>query len=199
MRWLLALCYPLLSHFALVRRQSRLEWLALMVLFGACFYAELRRGRRGEWLAFAAFAAAIGGLMWIDTQTYALFLPPMIFPALALLKFAGSLLPGRTPLVTQIATAAHGGTLPDELPAYTRAVTWSWTLILIAILAIDAALLAFGSREQWSLWANFIGYIFVGAVFVIEYIVRRIRFRDIEQQGFVDNLRTIIQARAHVG
>lgn len=198
MRWLLALCYPLLSHFALVRRQSRLEWLALMVLFGAIFYKELRRGQRSEWLAFAAFAAAVGSLMWIDGQTYALFLPPMIFPALALLKFVDSLLPSRTPLVTQIATAAHGGALPDELRAYTHALTWSWTLILIAILSVDAALLAFGSREQWSLWANFIGYVFVGAVFVIEYIIRRIRFRDLVQQGFVDNLRTIIQARAHV-
>jgi len=198
-RWLLALCYPLLSHLALMRRQSSLEWLALIVLFGACFYSGLRRGQRHEWLAFAAFAAAIGGLMWIDTQTCALLLPPLIFPALALLKFAGSLRPGHTPLVTQIAAAAHGSALPDELPAYTHAVTWSWTLILIVILIIDAALLAFGSREQWSLWVNFIGYVVVGAVFVIEYLIRRIRFRDLAQQGFIDNLRNIVQARAHAG
>jgi uncharacterized membrane protein len=199
MRWLLAACYPLLSHFALMRRQASLEWIALMVLFAACFYSGLKRGRRYDWLAFAAFAAAVGGLMLIDTQTYALYLPPMVFPVLALLSFAGSLLPGREPLVTQIARTAHGGTLAPELIPYTRAVTWSWTLILIGILSIDAALLWFGSRELWSLWANFVGYVVVGAVFVIEYLYRCLRFRQLRQQSFLGHLRALIQVRPHAG
>lgn len=199
MRWLLAACYPLLSHFALMRRQASLEWIALMVLFAAAFYSGLKRGRRYDWLAFLAFAALVGGLMRVDTQAYALYLPPMVFPALALLSFAGSLLPGRTPLVTQIATVAHGGTLAPEWVPYTRTVTWSWTLILIGILGIDVALLCFGSRELWSLWANFIGYLVVGAVFVIEYAYRRLRFRKLQQQSFAEHLRTLTQVRPHVG
>ncbi|MDB5986538.1 MAG: hypothetical protein JWR16_1591 [Nevskia sp.] len=199
MRWLLAACYPLLSHFALMRRQPDLEWIALMVLFAACFYSGLKQGRRYDWLAFAAFAALVGGLMLIDTQAYALYLPPMVFPVLALLSFAGSLLPGREPLVTQIATAAHGGTLAAEFVPYTRAVTWGWTLILVGILGIDVALLCFGSRELWSLWANFIGYLVVAAVFVLEYVYRRIRFRKLQQQSLVEYLRTLTQVRPHVG
>ena len=199
MRWLLAACYPLLSHLALMRNAAALEWIALMVLFAACFYDGLQQLRRYDWLAFAGFSLAVGALMRVDVHNYALYLPPLVFPTLALLSFAGSLLPGRKPLVTQIAVVAHRGALPTELVSYTRAVTWSWTLVLFGILVFDAALLRLGTREQWSLWANFIGYLFVAAVFLTEYVYRRLRFRHLRGPGFFENLRTLRQVRGQVG
>ena len=196
MRWLLAACYPVLAHLALMRQQAALEWIALTALFAAVFYTGLRNGRRFEWLAFAVFAGATGALILVDAHGYALYLPPLVFPSLVLISFACSLLPGRVPLVTRIATFEHGGQLPPQLVAYTHRLTWMWSGLLALVLSVDAALLAFGSRESWSLWANFYGYLFVGAVFAVEYIYRRLRFRKLPQPGVVKYIRRLAQAGA---
>lgn len=196
MRWLLAACYPLLAHLALMRRDPVLEWAALVSLFAAFFYAGLKRGAGFEWLAFLGLAGASAVVMAVDAQGYALYLPPLVFPSLALLSFAGSLRSGQVPLVTRIARAAHHGALPAALLPYTRRVTWIWTGVLCFVLGVDALLLVRGSREVWSLWANFYGYIFVGAVFVVEYLYRRLRLPGLNPPGgLLGHIRTVTQTR----
>lgn len=114
-------------------------------------------------LAFRASIGAFSGLMHAALNL------------VLLMVFGGSLRPGRTPVVTVIARAAHG-TLPPELIPYTRAVTWLWAGFAAAQLIVSPLLLAFAPLETWSLFVNGLDMPAILALFAAEYAYRRHRF-----------------------
>jgi uncharacterized membrane protein len=198
MRVLLLIAYPLLAHASVVMQSPRLEWAALSVLAAACLHGGLRAGQARTWLAFALIVAALAALTRAGGGRYALYLPSLVAPLLVLIPFAGSLLPGRTPLVSRIAALVHSP-LPAVLVGYTRRVTWLWTLAILLFAGIDIALMAFADRETWSLYANGWAYMLLGTVFVGEYLWRRLRFPDLDQPGFADYLRLVVRNPPHLG
>ena len=73
-------------------------------------------------------------------------LPGMLSAVFAMM-FAGSLLPGRTPMCLAFAKRISGGIMPAGAESYCRRLTWVW----FAILAFNAALsccivMSFGRR-----------------------------------------------------
>ena len=93
-----------------------------------------------------------------------------------LVLFGGSLLPGRTPVVTRIARAARGPLSP-ELLQYTRIVTWTWAAFAGLQLLGSAVLLTFAPPAIWSLFVNGLD---MPAMLILgggEYAYRRYRFR----------------------
>ncbi|GAC1629742.1 MAG: hypothetical protein NVS9B10_21380 [Nevskia sp.] len=185
--------YPLLVHLAVLRHSALLAGLALFLLALVTLYAPLAAGRRGAWLALLGIAALlvllpVGGTSWL------LYLPPIAFPLVILASFAVSLLPGRTPLVSAIAARVHG-LLPPALAAYTRRVTWLWTLVIAGMLAVNLELSFGGSREAWSLFTNGGDYLLLVSVFLLEYLWRRARFRGLPEPSFADYLRLVLRHR----
>jgi uncharacterized membrane protein len=113
------------------------------------------------------------------------------------------------PLIERIVRALNDGQVhhPD-VPAYARAWTRSWAVLLLslatlnlllALLATPSGLLhAFGITPVpavplavWSLFANFLNYAIVAIVFVAEYVYRGRRFPRHDYGGFVGFLRRI--------
>ena len=83
------------------------------------------------------------------------------------------------------------GTLSDELAAYTRTLTWLWTL-LFAGAALASLLLALsGNRDAWSLFTNLVNYLLVAALFLGEFVYRRLRFRNYRHQSPFQLLRNV--------
>lgn len=87
--------------------------------------------------------------------------------------FGRSLLPGRTPLCTQLASQIHGPQTPVEL-RYTRGATWVWfafyTLLAVAILIVFLR----ASPRAWSLFTNFGSFGLMAALFLADHGLRRL-------------------------
>ena len=133
--------------------QSRLRFVALVLL------------------ALIALALA---LRWEQLERH--------FPSLFFLEHAGAnlllavifgrtLAPGQEPIVTRFARIMHPE-LPPEVVRYTRKVTIAWTTFFLALFAFSCGLYSGGFIEAWSLLANILSPILIGAMFVLEYAVR---------------------------
>jgi uncharacterized membrane protein len=184
--------YSLLSHFSAIRAEPHLQWLALVVLCVIPQYSALLAGRWRNWLLLGVLAAALYALTFAGGGLYAMMLPPVLLPASVAAFFFATLRPGQVPLVTRMATLERGP-LPRELLDYTRAVTVAW-VVLCSALALAAALLAvLAPTPVWSLFANFIAYLLLGAMFAGEYAWRRIRFRHLPHGSFADFVRFLVR------
>ena len=89
--------------------------------------------------------------------------------------FGRTLLAGHEPLVTRLALIVHKQ-LPPPILRYTRTVTIAWTLFFAAMGLLAILLYAFAPRAAWSAFINLLTLPCVVAMFVVEYIVRRLRF-----------------------
>lgn len=197
MFWL-ALGYPLLAHLSVMLHDQRLQWLALVWLLGIALGGPLLQRRLWAWAVLLVGGSGSYGLVMAGNGLYALFIPPAVIPAALFLLFASSLRTGETPLVTRIATLMHDGPLPDDLAVYTRHVTQLWCCVC-ATLFVSAVLLAlFATPQLWSVMTNVIHYLLLGAVFVLEYAYRRIRFRHHEHLGLFQFLRRLAQTRIRI-
>jgi uncharacterized membrane protein len=194
LRFALFFAYALCAHLSVLRGSALLELASLSALAAGLLYPALRRGQAGAWLGLGGSVAMLAALSVSAGGRYILYLPSVVLPSLALFGFARSLLPGHTAMVSEIADRVHGP-LPPVVIAYTRAVTWMWTLIIAAVLALDLYLIFSGPREAWSAFANCYIYLSLAAVFLLEYLYRRWRFRRLQQPGLVDYLRLLARQR----
>jgi len=90
--------------------------------------------------------------------------------------FASTLRAGHEPMITRFARAERG-VLEVDLAAYTRALTWVWVALFVAVAVIDAVLAAAGTRVAWLAFTAAGGYLLVAALFLGEWVYRRRRFR----------------------
>jgi len=188
----LVLSYPLLSHFSAVLGLPLLQWLALVVLCAVPQYAALCAGRARNWLLLLLLA----GLLFLLTQAgggiYALWIPPVVLPAMAAALFIGTLRAGEVPLVTRMARLERG-VLPPELVGYTRNVTLAWAWLLSAMTAAAVLLALFAPLWLWSLFTNFVCYGLLGLMFAGEYAWRRWKFRHLPHPGFAAFVRFLLR------
>lgn len=189
----LMVLYAGLVHLAVVRHDLLLQWLALVVLCVIPQYAALRAGKLRHWLLLGLLAALLYVLTRIGGGIYALFLPPVVVSGMVLSVFAATLRPGQEPLVTRMAAISRGGTLPPEMAPYTRNVTWAWVLLMASQVLASIVLALFAPLWVWSAYTNFIAYGLLALAFVVEYVVRRLRFRHLPHQSFMEYLRSLVQ------
>ena len=72
---------------------------------------------------------------------------PGMLSAIFAMMFAGSLLPGRTPLCLAFAERISGGIMPDGAETYCRRLTWVWFAILTFNAMLSCCLvLSFGRQ-----------------------------------------------------
>jgi uncharacterized membrane protein len=63
--------------------------------------------------------------------------------------------------------------LPSAGVIYTRRVTQIWCAFFIANGSLAAYTAMYSSREIWALYNGFIAYLLMGAMFSVEWLVRR--------------------------
>jgi uncharacterized membrane protein len=198
MLWL-ALGYPLLAHLSVVLADSRLQWLALVWLMVLALWSALSQRRRWAWIGLAVAATLLYALVTAGHGLYALYVPPAAIPAALFTAFTASLRAGQEPLVTRIARAMHEGELPADLVMYTRHVTCLWCAVCGALFVSAVLLALYAPAPVWSLMTNLVHYLVLGAVFVLEYTWRRIRFRHHPHLGPVAFLRRMAKVRIRPG
>lgn len=180
-----ALATPFALHAAIATGRLAGPAAALAAAQAAGLAAYALRTRRGwqRWagcglaaLLLLALAArllrpALGdvGMMAVSGVSHA------IINGSLLLLFARSLRPGRTALVTSMATRLRGPLAP-AMQTYTRTVTKTWCCFFTGQLLLSALLLTFASHAAWSLFVNVLDLPLVATMFAAEYTVRMVRF-----------------------
>lgn len=209
----LALMYPVTAFVAARQHSTALTVTAIGVLCGAVLVPSLWRGRAGAWLTVPLIALGLWWLAHVQGNAVSLYAPPVLIPGFLAWVFGYTLGGGRTPLIAQMVTLIHppGDRIDDSVWPYARRLTLAWTLLLAVIALINlllAALLSPGglllaagieppiavTHDQWSLFANLLGYLLIAAFFVCEYAYRRRRFPQQPYRNFFDFLRRTIAA-----
>jgi uncharacterized membrane protein len=165
--------------------------IALGPAFAVLLFVALR-SRRLVWFALAA-GIVVGPAILLARQgvgALTLLYPlPSVSLYLALLWWFGrTLSPGREALVTGLARYVHG-TLPPEMEAYTRRVTWAWCVFFAGMALTSVTLFALAPLEVWSLFANVLTTPLVVLMFVVEYIYRVSRYRNFAHVSLLTTVR----------
>ena len=178
--WVLVLSYPPAVHVAMWLNKEELAVAALVLLAAGMtlllLTGKARRGGANVGFALALVVALTAVALLYRPMLPVLFLPVLINAALCMV-FGRTLLSGREPLLTRFARL-HEPSLPVEVAAYTRTLTTLWSLFFAAMTLESLALASFADRPTWSLFANFLNYLFVAIFFGFEYGYRRWRFRN---------------------
>ncbi len=179
----LFIAYPAVAHFGRpATAVALLATLAAYIVASLCFRHPLR------WFVPPAAGVAV---FWASPPVeWPLFVPPILVNATLAWLFGRTLVRGRVPLIARFAVMEQG-TLSAELAAYTRTLTWLWTLLFIAAALLSLALAMSGHRDAWSLFTNFINYLLVAALFLGEFVYRRLRFRNYRHHSPLQLLRNI--------
>lgn len=189
----LSVGFAFLAHAAIVEGVPPAVGAALSLVplaLLALWAARRAHHRVGVLVAIAAAAAGLA-FGWQELERH--------FPDLFFLEHAGAnlalgilfgrtLAAGREPLVTRFAGIIHGE-LPPEVASYTRKVTVAWTLFFATMFTLSCILYLGRFLEAWSLLANILTPILVGAVFVIEYAVRNRALPHWERVGILGGVR----------
>lgn len=179
----LFVAYPAVTHFGRpATAVALLATLAAYIVASLCLRHPLR------WLVPPAAGVAV---FWASPPAeWLLFVPPILINALLAWLFGRTLVHGRVPLIARFAVMEQG-TLSAELAAYTRMLTWLWTLLFISAALLSLALAMSGHRDAWSLFTNFINYLLVAALFLGEFAYRRLRFRNYRHHSPLQLLRNV--------
>jgi uncharacterized membrane protein len=179
----LFVAYPAVTHFG-----KPAAALALLATLAAYIVASLCVRHPLRWLAPPAAGVAV--FLAAPPAEWLLFVPPILINAMLAWLFGRTLVHGRMPLIARFAVMEQS-TLSDELAAYTRTLTWLWTLLFIAAALFSFALAMSGHRDAWSLFTNFINYLLVAVLFLGEFVYRRLRFRNYRHHSPLQLLRNV--------
>ena len=97
-------------------------------------------------------------------------------------------------MISWFARLVRGTELPPDIARYTRWSTVIWTAFFVSMALASAALAVLATPHTWSVFTNGIDYILVGALFVGEYVFRRVRYAHHEHRPFADVVRTVVRA-----
>lgn len=197
----LSVAFTLLAHAAIIEGVPPAVGAALSLIpVGLLALWAARRTRHRVIIVAALAAAALAlSLGWSDLERH--------FPDLFFIEHAGAnlvlgilfgrtLAAGREPLVTRFARMIHGE-LPPDVVRYTRQVNVAWTVFFAALCTLSCALYFLRAIEAWSLLANILTPLLVGAMFVLEYAVRLRVLPHWERVGILASVRAFSRHFAH--
>jgi uncharacterized membrane protein len=179
----LFLAYPATAHYA-----RPAAALALLAALAAYIVASFFIKHPLRWLVPPVGAGIL--LVAAPGADWLLFVPPVAINLALCWLFGRTLVRGRVPLIARFAMMEQG-TLSPELASYTRTLTWLWTLLFAGAAAASLLLALSGSRDAWSLFTNLLNYLLVAALFLGEFVYRRLRFRRYQHQSPLQLLRNV--------
>ena len=168
---LLALLYPLVVYaFVSGGIQSGIPAI-LCAIVAVKTFSLCIRFNKGRLFATTTAALATGLVVGICTlRPSSPLLYPVIVNAVLLVVFGSSLIFPPT-VIERVARMKHGD-LPPHGVTYCRKVCVVWSLFFMFNLAISLDSVT-RPIEWWSLYNGCISYIAIGAIFGVEYLIRR--------------------------
>ncbi len=168
--WCLLLAYPLIIYFGL--QELSLQQIGLTVAFVAGLRLLSLRPGGTPILHYllAVSLAAVALFTLLADRAEGLRYYPVAVNALLFAVFAASLWRGPS-LVERMARLTEPE-LPPNAVAYTRKVTVVWCLFFMVNGLTSLYTALWGSLELWTLYNGLISYLFMAALFAVEWLVR---------------------------
>jgi uncharacterized membrane protein len=175
------------SCFIFFPMLSRLLFLLLGALFPACLWLcylyhlplwwagflllpMIFKKRALLGWTFGILIALMGGISILMREGGLLKFYPVMMSALFLCLFGFSLL--KPPTIIERLARKMMPDFPDEAVSYTTKVTIAWCLFFI----INGSIAIWTTKQNmniWVLWNGCLAYIAMGALFLVEYLIRR--------------------------
>ncbi len=126
-------------------------------------------------LQLPAIALVFAILGWIFDQGVLL----LVMPSATQAAFGGTFLRSlkTTPLIENFARMVKADLSPGEV-AHCRRWTRIWGFYLLLLAAIGLVLAATVSLAVWTVYVGLVSYGLVGLLFAVEYVTRKLKFRD---------------------
>jgi uncharacterized membrane protein len=134
-----------------------------------------RREQRIAALQLPAIALVFVALGWVSNNGTWLLVLPSATQATFGLAFLRSL--NGTPLIEHFARMMKSELSPAQL-AHCRSWTLIWGVYLIALALLGLALARWSTLRVWTVYVGILSYVLIGALFAVEYLIRKIRFRE---------------------
>src|SRR5262249_13559422 len=151
---------------------------------------QLRRADRATFWSIVRVPIAILALVVLSAATtdprFVLAMPVVINGVL-LATFGETLRAGQVPMIERFARMVDPE-LSEAKQAHCRAWTAYWCAFFIANAAIALGLGLGASTFWWALYTSAIAYALMGAMFVVEYVSRKAKFRDDAPKNALDRL-----------
>jgi len=170
--------YPLMVHLSVV---YKVPFIIACLL--PLFYIVLARPLSGskKQILFKTggglLLLIIALLSWIYLDHSIIYLPPILMMMAILYPFIRSVMPGHTPLITRFYQLTKQENNPAKV-AYTEKLTWIWVSFIIILLLNTIFLTFFATLETWSLFTNFINYLLLLSMLILEWFFRLFWFRQ---------------------
>jgi uncharacterized membrane protein len=141
------------------------------------------RAQRRAALQLPAIALVFACLGWVSNNgTWLLILPAATQVTFGLAFFRS--LRG-TPMIEHFARMVKPALSDAEL-AHCRTWTAVWGGYLIALAALGLVLARWASLTVWTAYVGVVSYLLIGALFAVEYVVRKVQFRDYGRRNPID-------------
>ncbi len=175
---LFLVAYPIAVTIGLEHTSTRALALGLAALVAVGLAFRLRGPQRAHALAVARVPGALVLVLLVaslfDDRRFVLALPA-VTNALFLVQFVSSL---RTvPIAERFARLEQRGEVTAAQIDYCRKLTIVWSLFFAVNGVACAALALFAPLAWWTLYTGLLSYLALGALVVVEYVVRKARFR----------------------
>ena len=180
--WLITVCAIALSIALHVVPQLLRDWvdpawsMLVLMLVDACVVALIMRSRTA--FLVGVLLAALLAVAVLSHQQILAALPSIALNLMLASVFGATLREGETPLIVGIAELDQG-TLQPKFARYLRALTWAWTIFFVAMAGLSLVLMLYAPFEWWSLFVNVLSWPLIGLMFLAEWVVRRVGFKEL--------------------
>ncbi|GAB2897685.1 hypothetical protein GCM10027046_29110 [Uliginosibacterium flavum] len=94
-----------------------------------------------------------------------------------------------TALCARLSSMVYAPPLDAHHLRYARNVTVVWTLYFAGAMVISSLLFFFGPLTLWSVFANLLTPVLIGAIFVVEYLTRRAALPGLKHVSIAHSIR----------
>lgn len=192
---LLSVVYIAISHW-LMTGAGASPWNTVLVLAPMLVAIALGAWRAGQ-RPLAALAALALAALCVQAGLHRPLSASLLYLAqhagvnlFLAVGFGSTLRPGHQPLITALAARVHGPRFTPAMAAYTRKLTWAWTLYFVAMVLLSLGLYAWASFDTWALFANLLTPLAVALMFGGEFLLRYWLHPEFERSTMAEAIRS---------
>ena len=191
------LMYPLVLHICLSTNRLSIAIYYLSATLVLPLLTHLVEQKKASMIDLLCILLAVALLTVLSShELLALKLLSVSIYAAMFGLFAGSLRPGKTPIITQIASVMRPKLVAAEI-AYARRATLAWAAFFLIMGIVSGLLTIFASNEVWSWFVNIVSYFLVVLFFVLEFLYRRRVLGEIIDYSFGEFVLSLARPEVH--
>jgi uncharacterized membrane protein len=193
-----------LVHYAFLQDRPQIGFLGVLVATAFALAASLAQGGtvRSRLFLFVIGGLSVAGALGHGGDAVLgklLIAVPLLFNALMLSLFGGSLRPGRIPLITRFSRFERGPAVDPRIECYTRRLTALWAAFFAAVLAVASAAALSGALVAASWICSVFAPGAAFAIFIAEHLYRGFRKDVFGGASLFGTLRIMAQSEAWRG